>query len=514
MHPLYFLTLLPIIWLIFALIKLKMQGYLACLTTLALTLALAIPFWKMPILDAATSTLEGAVAAFWPIFIIILGAMFVYDMAIKNGSMDTIKHMLASVSDDRRILVLIICWGFGGFMEGMAGFGTAVAIPAAMLVALDMNPITAAAVAIINNAFPTAFGAVGIPTTTAAAITGLDPIKTASAIAVQSAPFMILVPFILVIIAGGSFKALKGMLPIILVAILSFTVPEILVAKFIGSELALTVGSIISLVAMITLLKIYKPKTPEQYRLDIKGNETPHAEMGPIKSWLPFIFILVLLLLTSKLFPVINGFLAQFSSVVKISTAATAKPLTLTWINQPGVWIILSTIAAALIQGSSPKMIAQTFAATFKRMLKTMYTMMAVIAIAKVMTYSGMITDMALLFVALTGPFYPFIAPIIGALGAFVTGSGTNSQVLFSPLQFEIAQKLGKSTYWMIAANETGAGLGKVISPQCLAIVVAATGLAGKESEILKAVFKWILLLLILLLILVGFAEKLLMPLI
>lgn len=509
MNALSVLTLLPLVWLIFALIKLKWQGHIAVLSTLALALILAIPLWKMLIPVAVTSVLEGAVSAIWPIFVIILAAMFTYDLSIKTGGMDAIKQMLASISNDRRMLILIICWAFGGFMEGMAGFGTAVAIPAAMLVALGMNPIKASVAAILNNAFPTAFGAVGIPILTLSQVTGLDAAKISFGSALQMAPLMLIVPFALVMIAGEGIKALKGMIIPCLVAAFSFLIPELAITAFTGPELAVTLASIVSLVALILYVRIFKPKTPEQYVLIPEEMAKEKHEMSYFVAWLPYILILIFLLGTSKLVPPVNSFFAQFHSSIKICTATSAKALNFNWINMPGIWIFLATIIAGFVQGVKAIEMWKTFIYTFKRMLKTAVTIIGVLAVAKVMTYSGMIKDMATLFVSLTGRFYPFVSPLIAAIGAFVTGSGTNTQVLIGPLQFEAAKSLDMSPYWLAAANQMGGGLGKVLSPQCIAIVVAATGLAGKESEIMRASIKWVGLFLLLAMLIVGLTSGL-----
>ena len=203
------LTLLPILWLIFALAVLKMPGHRACLAALAIAAALALAVWRMPALDCATSALEGFAAALWPIILVIVAAIYTYNLSLRTGAMDVIKRMLAGVSRDKRAIVLLIGWCFGGFLEGMAGFGTAIAIPAGMLVVMGMEPVTACLVCMLANAFPTAFGSVGIPTVTLAGVTGLDPLPLAYITVVQMFPFMILMPFLMVVAGGGGVKALK-----------------------------------------------------------------------------------------------------------------------------------------------------------------------------------------------------------------------------------------------------------------------------------------------------------------
>lgn len=234
--------------------------------------------------------------------------------------------------------------------------------------------------------------------------------------------------------------------------------------------------------------------------------QTDIAEEGmpPLIACLPFVSIFVLLLLTSKSVPPVNEFLSAFSSKVQISTAQGAGMTSFNWVNTPGVLIFIAAIIGGCAQKAGGKLMWDTLVATVKQMSKTIVTIMSVLAVAKIMTYSGMISDMADLFVTVAGQFYPFFAPVIAAIGAFVTGSGTNTEVLLGRLQTEAASAIGTSQLWLAAANSTGAGIGKVLSPQCIATASAAVGLTGKDSELLKAVLKWALLLLVLACLVVG----------
>ena len=214
----FILALLPIIWLIVALSGLKMAGHRACVAALIMTMALAIGYWKLSTLCTATAALEGALNALWPICLVIVAALFTYNLTLKTGAMELIKKMLASVSRDKRVLALIIGWGFGNFMEGMAGFGTAVAIPASMLAGIGLDPMRAVLGCLVVNSTPTAFGSVGVPTVTLASVTGLDAVPLAGDVAVIQCILTFLSPFLMVCICGKGIKALKGMIPITIVA--------------------------------------------------------------------------------------------------------------------------------------------------------------------------------------------------------------------------------------------------------------------------------------------------------
>ena len=500
------LAMLPIIWLIVALTGLKLPGHYACLGALVIAIVESLFVWKMPVVDCATSALEGFASALWPIILVIIAAIFTYNLSLKTGAMDVIKQMLTSVSADKRVLVLLIGWCFGGFMEGMAGFGTAIAIPASMLAGMGMDPIVACVVCMLANAFPTAFGSVGIPTVTLANVTGLDPVTLAFVTVVQMIPFMILVPFLMVIVGGGGFKALKGMVGITLVSGVSFVLPQLVVAKFTGPELAVIVGCVVSLGCTILMARARKGKpVPAEYNMSADPSKAIKIDgKKAFISWLPFILIFVLLLVTSKLVPPVNSFLANFASSIKISTAETAGNASFAWINTPGIWIFVAAIIGGIVQKAGGKVMIDTLVATVKQMSKTIITIMSVLAVAKIMTYCGMIDDMAALFVTITGSFYPFVAPIIAALGAFITGSGTSTEVLLGTLQTTAAEQIGASTFWLAAANSTGAGIGKILSPQCIATAAAAVGLVGQDSKLLGGVIKWAVFELVIACLLVG----------
>lgn len=504
------LTLLPIVWLIIALAVLKMPGHRACLIALAIAAVLALTLWRMPVLDCATSALEGFAAALWPIILVIIAAIYTYNLSLRTGAMDVIKRMLAGVSRDKRVIILLIGWCFGGFLEGMAGFGTAIAIPASMLVVMGMEPVAACLVCMLANAFPTAFGSVGIPTVTLANVTGLDAVPLAFVTVVQMLPFMILMPFLMVIAGGGGLKALKGVCGLTLAAGVSFVLPQLLVAKFLGPELAVIVGSVVSLAVTLGLVRMRTGKpVPAEYDMGAPARPAQGGgqSMSPLTACLPYILIFVLLLATSKLVPPVNGFLSQFSSSFKISTAESAGMTSFSWVNTPGVLIFLAAVIGGCVQKAGGRAMWEVFVATLKQMSKTIVTIMSVLAVAKIMTYSGMISDMADLFVTITGALYPFFAPVIAAIGAFVTGSGTNTEVLLGRLQTEAASAIGASQLWLAAANSTGAGIGKILSPQCIATAAAAVGLAGQDSKLLAAVLKWAVLMLALACLVVGLLQ-------
>jgi lactate permease len=484
MYLLFFMALIPIIWLMISLGALKIPGYKACPTALIITLLLAVLIWKMPVLSALTATLEGAALATWPIILVIIAAVFTYNLSIHTKSMDVIKKMMTSITTDKRILVLILAWGFGGFLEAIAGFGTAVAIPASIMAALGFEPIFAAIICLIANTTPTAFGAIGLPVTTLAKLVNIDVNTLSYAVSLQLFALIVIVPIALVMLTGKSVKAIKGVVGITLVSGLSFALPQVFAAKYLGAELPAILGSVICMAMTILMAKLFYKKTAAKESEKVSGRSI-------FMAWLPFILVFVFIILSSSLVPAIYEPLSKVKTSVQIYYGQGAKPYTFVWLATPGTLIIIAAFIGGMLQGAKFSEITQVLWKTCKQMSKSAATILAIVALAKVMGYSGMIKSIAAVLVAVTGRYYPLIAPIIGALGTFVTGSDTSANVLFGGLQVEVANSLGISPYWLAAANTGGATAGKMISPQSIAVATAATGLAGAEGKILSAALKF-----------------------
>lgn len=490
----FILGMLPIIWLIIALLLLKMPGFKACAIAAVIALATAILEKGMTPSAGLTAAAEGALNALWPILIVIIAALFTYNVTLKTGAMETIKTMLAGVSEDKRILALIICFAFGFFMEGMAGFGTAVAIPASILVAMGFEPIPTVVALLVVNSTPTAFGSVGVPTTTLASLTGISELTLSANTAVLSALLMFLSPFIMICIIGGGVRALKGVMGITLVSALVMTVPELIIAKLLGPQLPDIISSILCLVVTVVLaLKRRNKPVPEEYRT---VQTEPHGitVKEGIRAWAPFILIAVVLLMTSKLVPFINEPLSSVKSSFHIYSGDPDSSLSFTWINTPGVLIFFCGLVGGLIQGASLKKILGIFGETVKNNIKTIITICSVLATARIMQYSGMTMDIANALVAVTGTYFPLFSPLVGTLGAFVTGSGTSTCVLFGPMQAATAEAIGSEPAWLAVGNSLGAGIGKMISPSNVAIGAAASGLAGQENKLIQSSLKYTIL--------------------
>ena len=502
----FILGLLPIIWLIVALCLLKMPSHIASVGSLLIGAIEALFIFKLGLLEVLTAGLEGILMAVWPIIIVIIAAVFTYNLTVYTKAMDTIKKMITSVSDDKRILVILIGWCFGGFLEGMAGFGTAVAIPSSMLMALGFDPIDAILACLVANGVPTMFGSIGIPTVTLASVTNLDAMVLAFIQTLQAAPFLLVAPFIMVLIVTKSFKGLKGMMGFISAASISFVLPEILVAKFAGAELPVVVAAVVSLVVSFVYAMNYSKKhqTPDEYKMAKDENNKKITVKEALVAWAPFILIFVLLLVTSKLVPAVNTSLSAIKSSIYVYSGDAPALITFTWINTPGVWIFLSAMIGGLLQGAKMEDFVIVLKETCVQMKETMITMISVLACAKIMGYSGMISSIASFAIGTTGSFYPLFAPWIGGLGTFVTGSGTNSGVLFGAVQSSAANTLQIDPYWMVSLNSLGVAAGKMLSPQSLAIALSSVNAKGEDAKLMARVMPYGLLFLVLMSIL-GF---------
>jgi lactate permease len=494
---LFILALLPIIWLIISLGILKWPGYKACPIALNITFLLSIFVWKMSLVNSITAALEGVALAIWPITLVIISAVFTYNLSLHTGGMEIIKKMITSVTTDKRILVLILAWGFGGFLEAIAGFGTAVAIPAGIMYALGFNPLFAAIICLISNTTPTAFGAIGIPVVTLARVTGLDVAQLSYAVALQLAPLVVFLPIALVMVTGRSIKAIKGVFLITLISGISFAIPQLLIAKYLGPELPAVVGSVCSMTCTILAAKVLSDKSENSKLYQVQSSEstTNSKEKITMKqgfmAWLPFILVFVFILGSSTLIPSINSALSKIQTSIQIYTGEGASPYVFKWLATPGTLIIIATYISGLIYGMKFSEISKILFKTINQLSKSTITIVSIIALAKIMGYSGMINSIATVLVMITGTYYPLIAPMIGALGTFVTGSDTSANVLFGNLQAEAARAAGANPYWIAAINTGGATAGKMISPQSIAIAVAATGLQGSEGKILNSVIKF-----------------------
>ena len=453
--PLLALSLLPIAYLAAALSVFKVKAQWATLGAALLALGLALAFFRddLPPAQVAPVVIDGVGFALYPICLVVLAALFVYSLTVESGAMRTIREGLSRVSPDPRVLALLIVWGFGNFMEGMAGFGTAVAIPAAMLVGIGFDPLRAVLMCLVANTTPTAFGSVGVPIATLAKVGGCDANALAGTTALLQLAVTALGPFLILLVYGGR-TALRGMVRFALIADAAFLVPWFLAARVLGPELPDILGGL-SVLACVALVA-----TKGRLGGDLRAQ---------LFAWAPFGFVVALL------------------------TGAAFLPTSLKRYASPGTLVLVAGFLGGAVQGLSFGRMCRVLGKTFASYWTAFATICFVLVLARVMTAAGMVATLADALVAVTGSAYPFFAPLVGALGGFVTGSGTSANVLFGSLQTDAANQLGVSANLLAAANVMGAGIGKMICPQSIAIGTAAALIAPRAGEAFKRAFPWFL---------------------
>ena len=491
------IAIIPIVLLFVLMLGLKMAGHKSAFITLFVTIALALfvaPAMGFVPKDftfagVGWAVVEGVLKAVFPILIIILMAIFSYNVLVESKEIEVIKNQFTSFSDDKGVTVLMLVWGFGGLLEGMAGFGTAVAIPAAILISLGYKPVFSALVALMANTVPTGFGAVGVPVITlcnevaAGGVASPELIREVSTYCVvQLSPLFIILPFIILTLTNRSRSAIgRNLLISLWVGGISLAT-QYVVAMFLGAETPAIIGSVAAIIALLVYSKLFAPKKDN-------SNVKHYTAAETFRAWSVYFFILLFILLSGPLFPDINSFLkSHLVSRVALPIYADGTTFNFGWISNAGLMLLVGTVIGGLIQGVSPRRLLVILARTTVNLRKTVITIISLISLASVMNYAGMIVVIASALAAVTGQLYPVFAPLIGAIGTFVTGSDTSSNILFAKLQANVAHQLNYSNSdWLVAANTTGATGGKMISPQSIAIATAACDMQGRDGEILKA---------------------------
>ncbi|MEB9627122.1 MULTISPECIES: L-lactate permease [Bacillus] len=507
-------ALIPIIFFFLALAVFRMKGYVAGFITVVLTILVALFAYKMPFTMAMAATGYGFLYGLWPIAWIIIMSVFLYKISVKTGQFDVIRASVLSITNDHRLLVILIGFSFGAFLEGAAGFGAPVAITAALLAGLGLNPLYAAGLCLIANTAPVAFGAMGIPITVAGQVTGIDPHKIGQ-MAGHQLPFLSLfVPFFIVFLMDG-LKGVRQTWPALLVAGSSFAITQFITATFLGPELPDITSALVSLVSLALFLKVWQPK--EIYQSGQANSEAaattaasmPKLTIGKVvKAWSPFIVLTVMVVIWSQSFfkalfapggaleslvfkfeiPGLHNLVMKAEPIVNKPTPYEAI-LKFDVLSATGTAILIACLISMLILKMSVKDAAVTFKETLSELKMPILSIGFVLGFAFIANYSGLSSTLALALAG-TGGLFPFFSPFLGWIGVFLTGSDTSANALFSNLQAITAQQVGVSEVLLVAANTTGGVTGKMISPQSIAIACAAVGLAGKESDLFRFTVK------------------------
>ena len=481
------LAIVPVLLLIVLMAFFKMPGDRSSVISLIVTMLIALFGFHFAIDDLACSFLYGALKAVSPILIIIVMAIFSYNVLLKTRKMEIIKQQFTSISTDKSIQVLLLTWGFGGLLEAMAGFGTAVAIPAAILISLGFKPVFSAVVSLIANSVATAFGAIGTPVLVLAKETSLDVQNLSTNVVLQLSVLMFLIPLVLLFLTDPKLKSLpKNLFLALLVGGVSLT-SQYMAARYMGAESPAIIGSILSIIVIVIHGKLTAPK-------EERARKNPLRTKDILNAWSIYLLILLLIILTSPLFPGLRHTLEN-NWVTRISLPVGDSTLnyTISWLTHAGVLLFIGTFIGGLIQGAEVKEMFTVLWHTVKQLKKTFITVICLVGLSTIMDTAGMIAVIATALATATGSLYPLFAPVIGCLGTFITGSDTSSNILFGKLQASVAGHINVSPDWLSAANTVGATGGKIISPQSIAIATSASNQQGKEGEILKAAIPYAL---------------------
>jgi lactate permease len=444
----------------------------------------------------------------------VLCAIFIYDLSVKTGDFEIVKRSIAGLAADRRIQLLIIGFSFGAFLEGAAGFGTPVAICAAMLIGLGFKPLPAAGLSLIGNTAPVAFGALGTPVVVLAAVTGLPLADLAATVGRQLTLFSLLVPFWLVAAMAG-FKGMVEVWPACLAAGLSFTLAQLAISNLHGPWVVSIGSAIASILSMLLLLRFWQPKTIFRFEHDAAATEDrkQDSRSDVLRAWMPWallsVFVFVWGLPDVKVFfnggpkgspnflaglsmfkwavPLLDGAVLRNVPVVSAPKAEEAA-FTFNWLSATGTSLLLAGALAGFLRKLSARELAVTFLGTLNRVKISLLTISAMLALGFNTRYAGLDATLGLAF-ASTGVLFPFFSPLLGWLGVALTGSDTSSNVLFGGLQQVTAKAIGVSPLLAAAANSAGGVMGKMIDAQSIVVAGTATGQQGGEGEILRFVF-------------------------
>ncbi|MDH6169798.1 lactate permease [Variovorax boronicumulans] len=506
------LAAIPVVVMLVSLGLLHVKAHYAAGLGLLSAVVIAVFAFGMPADMAGKAAFLGGITGLLPIGWIVLNIIFLQQLTEQNGSFKILQDSIAGITEDRRLQLLLIAFAFGAFFEGAAGFGTPVAVTAAILIGLGFSPLAASGLSLIANTAPVAFGALGTPVITLAKVHGYDLMAVTAMIGRQLPFFSLLVPFWLI----WAFSGRKGMMevwPAILVTGLSFAIPQFLVSNYIGPELVDIIAALVSMTSLVLFLRVWKPKTIWT-SVSLKGHEKDGGEAGPvvlptkhpradvIRAWTPWIILTVFVFIWglpvvktwlngifAPSFPIdgLNNMIEKVAPVVPKPTKEGAV-YQLLLLSATGTGILAAALVGGLIMKYNPVQLVAAYGRTLWLVKFSLLTIMLMLALGTLTRYSGLDTTLGLAF-ANTGMFYPFFGTLMGWLGVALTGSDTASNVLFGGMQKVAADQLGLSPNLMGAANSSGGVMGKMIDAQSIVVASTATRWFNHEGEILRYVF-------------------------
>ena len=526
-------AVLPLVTLFVLLGGLKLKAQWAALISLGVAIIVALAVYGMPFGQTALSATEGAAFGLFPIMWIVVTAIWVYNMTVETGHFAVLRRSFGAISEDQRVQAVIVAFCFGALMEALAGFGTPVAITSVMLIALGFKPIKAASIALVANTAPVAFGAIAVPITTLSEVTGIDQGDLGSMVGRQTPFLALVVPLILIGMVDGR-RGIKQAWPVAAIGGLAFAIAQFACSNYISVELTDIVASLVATGAIVLLLRVWTPGEPLVAEADgrferpaVAGGSVHDPAMEKeierrddtkkdppsevIKAYAPYLIIIAIFSIAQ--IAAIKDALAESPWTTTFEwpgldvrspdgEALSSMTFNLNWLPAAGTLMLISGLITMAVLGLSPARALKVAGATLDQLKWAILTVAAVLALAYVMNQSGQTITLGL-WVAGAGGIFALFSAAIGWLGVAVTGSDTSSNALFGALQVTAAKDADLSPTLMAAANSSGGVLGKMISPQNLAIGAAAVGLAGKEGDLFRKVLGWSLVLIVLMCVLV-----------
>jgi lactate permease len=483
---------LPIFVLLFLIGIRRKPAWIASLAGLGATVALAVAVYRMPVGMLFQSIMYGAAFGLFPIGWVVFSAILLYRVTLESGRFDILKNSVGHLTDDGRLQMMLVAFAFGAFIEGCAGFGTPVAVAATMLTGLGFSPFIAAAVCLLANTAPVAFGSIATPITTLAVTTGLPLDRLSAGVGRICAPVSLFIPAYMIAVMCG-WTGLKGVLPAAAVCGIAFAGTQFLVSNFIGPQLTDVLASMAAIGALVALFRVWKPRDKFDF-----GHLSPKKEHYPAKelalAWAPYMLLVVLVLLWGYQ-PILNRLnstqllvnwpglhnLVQRVPPVVTEASPYAAVFRFNWLSASGTSCLFAAILAAVVVGLKPWQFAKAFKDTVRQLLLAELTLAAVLALAFVMNYCGATGTLGLAFAA-TGTLFPLFSAVLGSLGVFLTGSDTSANALFGTLQEVTANRLGMNPVLMAAGNSAGGVMGKMISLTSIAVAAAATTMKREDE--------------------------------
>ena len=505
---------IPVVVLLAMIASNKVKVHLAAIIALIVANLVAIFIFTMPAGMSIRASLLGVITGFFPIGWIVLNVIFLYRLTVEKGVFETLQNTIGGVTRDRRLQILLIAFSFGAFFEGASGFGTPVAVTAAILIGLGFSPLAAYGLSLIANTAPVAFGALGTPIAGLSSVTGIDPFLLGAMVGRQLPFFSLIVPF-WVVWAFAGWRGMKEVWPAILVTGVSFAIPQFLISNFVNPWIVDIGASLISMACLIGFLRIWQPQviwTSAKLRIrddsqsQVPAVKTDRREPTREEVWAsltPWIIVCAVLLLwgTDWFKGMVNpwatlsyevpGLHNMINKVEPIAATPTPEKaiFSFTWLSFTGSGMLIAAIISGFIMGYTPLELIKAYGRTIKLCAYSLITISAMLAIGTLTRLSGIDATLGLAFAA-TGVLYPFFGTLLGWLGVALTGSDTASNVLFGNLQKITSEQLGLSPILMAAANSSGGVMGKMIDAQSIVVASTATNWYGHEGTILRFVFK------------------------